>query len=382
MKYHTQFVLSIAACLVATLPAQVAEGQDSQKSSTDDAYVYVSSSPSTGVFQINGFSAASNGKLAAITGSPFSDNVTSMAVNGKYLFGIDGNSIDTFSIGPDGSLQEVSSIVAVSNGCGSISSLFLDHTGSSLYDYDYDGDGICSNPTYQGFSVNNTNGALTFLGTYGASEEFNGPMTFTGSDLYAYGSECYHFDPQIYGFKRNSDGSLTVLNQNVPMPTLPAGAFYCPYLAAADPTNNVAVPVTPLNASTWQPVGPTQLAVYTADSSGNLTTNSTYQNMPSTGVQSVTNLSPSPAGTLLAVAGTGGLQIFHFNGGNQITKYTKLLTTIEVDQMFWDNDNHLYGIAKAANKLFVLTVTPTNVSKAPGSPYTIGSPQNIIVQPK
>jgi hypothetical protein len=381
MKPHTKIVLSVAACLIATLCTQVALGQASQKSSTD-AFVYVSSSPTNGILQINGFNAASNGKLTPMAGSPFNDNITAMAVNGKYLFGVDKSNIDTLAIGSDGSLQKVSSILALTQGCGYLASLFLDHTGQSLYDFDYDGDPNCANNTYQAFAVNNTNGTLSFLNTAGDSTEYNTPLSFTGNDLYAYGSNCYHFDPQIYGFQRNSDGNLTVLTQNVPMPTIPAGYFYCPFFAAADPTNNVAVPVSPFNAQTWQPVGPTQLAVYTADGSGNLTTNSTYQNMAHTAVSGVTNLSSSPTGNLLAVAGTGGLQIFHFNGSNQITPYTKLLTTIEVDQMFWDNDNHLYGIARTANKMFVLTATPTSVSQAPGSPYTIANPQNIIVQPK
>jgi hypothetical protein len=41
---------------------------------------------------------------------------------------------------------------------------------------------------------------------------------------------------------------------------------------------------------------------------------------------------------------------------------TGLLTTDEVDQVFWDNDNHLYAIGQAAGKLFVFTGTPTTRS--------------------
>jgi hypothetical protein len=77
-----------------------------------------------------------------------------------------------------------------------------------------------------------------------------------------------------------------------------------------------------------------------------------------------------------------GLQVFHFNGSNPITHYTGLLTKDEIDQFFWDNDNHLYAISNASGKLFVFTVTPTSVSQAPGSPYTISQPLNIIVLPK
>ena len=165
------------------------------------------------------------------------------------------------------------------------------------------------------------------------------------------------------------------------MPAAESGDFYCPYLAAEDTTNHLAISVQQLN-SNWDPVGSPQLATYTADNLGNLTTNSTFSNMPSTAVRAVTDIWMSPSGELLAVAGTSGLQIFHFNGSNPITRYTGLLTRDEVDQLFWDNDNHVYAISRPAGKLFIFTVTSTSVSQAPGSPYTITNPQNIIVLPK
>jgi len=64
------------------------------------------------------------------------------------------------------------------------------------------------------------------------------------------------------------------LNINPPFPTAKPGNFYCPYLAAADPTNHVAVSVQQLTGD-WGQVGSPQLATYTVDSSGNLTTTST-----------------------------------------------------------------------------------------------------------
>jgi hypothetical protein len=171
------------------------------------------------------------------------------------------------------------------------------------------------------------------------------------------------------------------LSINTPLPTAKTGNFYCPYLAAADPTNHVAVSVQQLNGN-WGQVGSPQLATYTADGSGSLTTTSTYSNMPSTAVTSVTEIRMAPSGKLLAVGGTTGLQVFHFNGASPITPYTSLLTKDQIDQMFWDNANHLFAISNSSGKLFVFTITPTSASQAPGSPYTITSPQNIIVLPK
>jgi len=114
---------------------------------------------------------------------------------------------------------------------------------------------------------------------------------------------------------------------------------------------------------------------------------STDSNMPTTSVTNnqdmwITDVAMSPSGQLLAVAGTGGLQVFHFNGADPITHYTGLLTTDSVNQMFWDDDNHLYAISQSAGKLFVFTVTPTRHGQAPGSPYTITNPQEMAVLSK
>jgi hypothetical protein len=89
----------------------------------------------------------------------------------------------------------------------------------------------------------------------------------------------------------------------------------------------------------------------------------------------------SPSGKLLAVAGLEGLQVLFFNEGYPAARYTGLLTKAPINQIFWDNSNHLYGISQATNKLYVFTVTPTYTSNAPGSPYPIGDPQHLIVQP-
>jgi hypothetical protein len=104
--------------------------------------------------------------------------------------------------------------------------------------------------------------------------------------------------------------------------------------------------------------------------------------MPATGVGYIFDLNMSPSGKLVAVRGGGGLQVFHFNGSNPITHYIGLLTTDQINQMLWDNNHHLYPLSQSAGKLHVFTVTPTSAVEAPGSPYTISSPSEIIVQPR
>jgi 6-phosphogluconolactonase (cycloisomerase 2 family) len=162
--------LEILSCFIATLStgvalAQISSAQPEQApeaiKTAPVAYVYVSSSNPKGVNEVDAFAAAADGKLSAVAGSPFDANVASMAVNGKYFFGAGtgGTNIDSFSIASDGALKKVSLINAQkhSGNCGITGPIFLDHTGASLYDLDFDGN-ACSNNVYQTFSVQKTSG--------------------------------------------------------------------------------------------------------------------------------------------------------------------------------------------------------------------------------
>lgn len=383
--------IGVCSFLFVTIASSVLAFSQVQPSQTDAisenkipaapvAYVYVSINHG-GAYEVNGYSAASNGQLTAISGSPFSANVQSIAVKGKYLFGTNGVDIDSFSVSSSGALTQVSTLNAQNfnqNSCGGPENVFLDRTGVTLYDADLLGN-ICANNAYQSFGIDASTGALSYLGSAVASPAYNAPLSFTGGNVYGYSSSCYHFLPSLWGYQRNADQTLSQINMNAAMPTQPAGIVYCPYLAAADSSNHVAVPMMPLNANTWQPDGLLQLAVYTSGTSGNLITTSTYSNMPTTAVTSVTDLQISPSGLYLAIAGTTGLQVLHFNGANPIKKFTGLLLTHQVDHVFWDNSNHLYAISTSAGKLYVFNVTSTTVTQALGSPYTVTSPQNLAV---
>jgi hypothetical protein len=307
-----------------------------------------------------------------------------MAVNGKWLFGADNFTyIRSFSIASNGALQEVSSINATSYNpydSGGPENVFLDHSGTTLYDGDINTDGT-GDSAYQSFTIDQSTGQLNFQDlTSNAGTLLGAPLGFTGANLYAYSSGCYLGDPGIFGYKRNSDGSLTPLNINPKTPAAPHGYNYCPYLAAPDPTNHVAVSMTPMNGMSL--AGPPQLAVYTQSSTGNLITSSTSSNMPRTLTTIVNDLWMSPSGKLLAVGGSTGLQVFHFNGAKPITHYTGLLTSDSIDQLFWDNANHLYAISRRYGSLHVYTITPTSYSEVPGSPYPVPGAQNLIVLSK
>ena len=344
------------------------------------AFVYVSS-PKGSDFEVSGFSAAANGELTPISGSPFPANANYLASNGKYLFGTNGIDIYSFSIASDGALTQVASINAQNynqNGCGGPENIFVDRTGSTLYDPDYLGN-ICANNAYQSFKIDELTGALTYLGAVEASPAFNSPLSFTGNNAFGYSSDCFRDMPGIFGYARNSEGTLTETSGSAPIPAAPSGYFYCAYLSSADSANHIAIPLMPMSFSTMQPAGASQIAVYTAGTSGALTTTSTAANMPKTLVGNINDVRISPAGNLIAVAGTSGLQILHFNGASPITHFTGLLVPGDVDHVFWDKANHLYAMSTSASRLWVFTVTTTGAAQVTGSPYTVTSPQNFAV---
>ncbi|HTV14730.1 MAG TPA: hypothetical protein VME68_08440 [Acidobacteriaceae bacterium] len=380
MTRNLRLVCLSAMLCTATAFTQVATAQGSNNS--DVAYVYVASTaPNSNTAEIQGYAAAANGALTHIAGSPFSANVNSMAVNGKYLFGSNNNGvdIDAYTIEANGALTWSSqSDVIQGENCDTPGSLFLDHTGQALYNVDIYGND-CANSTWQAFSVGSKTGALTFRDYAGASPEYAAPLRFIANNQFAYGASCYHFYPAIFGVQRGSNGSLTMLNLEAPYPASPEGEGWCPASTAADPANHLAIAMALEPA--YGEVETYQLASYTVGGSGNLMTNNTSANMPAVQVGTVSDLSMAPSGTLLAVSGAKGLQVFHFNGANPVTPYTGLLTSVEVDQIFWDNSHHLYAISRSAGKLWVFTVTATTHSEAPDSPYAVSDPGALIVQP-
>ncbi len=360
----------------AQITSSTTEVGSQQAASAPVAYIYVSSLIANRKYQILGYSAAANGALTPIPGSPFPHNVTSLALNGGWLFGVDqtGQNIKSYSIAPNGALAYKDKYTTSLTG-GWLYEPFLDHSGSSLYAIYY-----TTNNDYLSQSIDQATGQLSFLNDLQGGPDHNVPLSFIGNNEFAYSSSCYHFGPEIFGVQRASNGALSYLNINPPYPAEKSGGFYCPWMAAADPTNHLAIALTPLN-SNFGSDGPTQLGVYTVDSSGNLTTTSTYRNMPAVLTQGAATYWMSPSGKYLAVGGIG-LQIFHFNGANPITEFTGLLTKDEIDKVYWDNADHLYAISGKAGKLYVFNVTATRVAQAPGSPHKIVTPWSLIVLPK
>jgi hypothetical protein len=379
-----------AACLGGFLCAALVNPvQGHTQGSSPAAWVYVSMTPpNSSVNEIVGYTAAANGALTPLGGSPWTADVTSMAVNGKFLFGSNRNTVyvDAFHINQaNGSLALWSQTdVAAMNpqDCGGPGQLVLDHTGATLYNFEYNDDS-CANNDYRSLAVNSSVGSLSNLGTTQGNTWLTGPPTILANNVYAYSASCLgNMYWGVWGYRRQSNGDLTDLaNFTRALPAAKSGDFWCPSNPAADPSGHVGIVMQPVVANSFASDGGAQIASFTADANGNLSTTNAAAQMPVGSFGNALTTSMSPSGQLLAVGGSAGLQIFHFNGAAVPTKYTGLLVNVEIDQMFWDKQNHLYAISRPAGKLYVFTITSTSVSQAPGSPHAVSAPQDVIVQP-
>ncbi|KAA6459081.1 hypothetical protein DYQ86_17550 [Acidobacteria bacterium AB60] len=379
------------------------------------AYVYVSGGAgnSAAASTITAFAADANGQLAPVPGSPFSDNVGSIAVNGKYLVGsAPGPYINSYAIGMDGSLTTASQFnygsdlgYQANNGtvCSGVGRLVFDPSGQSLYGAV--GNLQCANNNaIASFAMDSSTGSLSYLGNDNVGYDSATDIAVLGNDAFAYGALN---DACMYGgissFARASNGLLTgFLTVTAPTlgPTAPPGAasagvsqpIYRAGLTATDNTNHVAMVEYPCFSVNGKIPDQLQLATYSADASGHLATSDTYATMPATAVTAPQQLAISPDGTLLAVAGTQGVQVFHFNGASPITSFTGLLATDSIGAVAWDRHNHLYAITSNVyaantpvsnpNKLYVFGVTNSGATAAPGSPYAVTFPGSIAVQSK
>lgn len=373
-------VLGLAATPAAVLAAQAGQPV---------AFVYVSYGPD-GAYQnkVTGYAADADGRLTVLPGSPFNANVDSMVTTNSYLFGSEtlGTFVAAFKIQPSGALKWTYSTDVQqfdTSACANPGELVLDHTGATLYRAQLVG-GLCDSTEYLSLQIDKTNGRLKFIGRSAQKFLWNDPLSFNSTNHFAYGSACVDYQGNYLdtfaALVRHSDGFMDYANVSTPAPaTQNASDFYCRALTAADPVGHLAVAMTPINPNLAQADGPTQIGSYLIHGDGSLTTRSTWKNMPATLAGYVFDISMSPSGKLLAVGGTSGLEVFHFNGSSPVTHYTGLLTGDQVNQIFWDHNNHLYALG-ITGKLHVFTVTSTGAVEAPGSPYTIANARNIAVR--
>lgn len=355
------------------------------------ANVYVQSK--VGVFVYN---ADTSGRLTLVKGSAFADTGQMEAVRGQdLLISVGADYLHAYKLGANGAVgQQVAQINTQSyagSECGTTNgAAILDHTGQ-YFSVDLwgtpqpAGTDICS--AWQTYKLA-SNGEFTFLGdsvttsiNYKYLESYPTLSTYSSNDKFAYGAgQSNPYDPpQFHAYQQATAGDL-VVNPDfsevdpIPNPAV-ANSNYYPWLVAADPANHLAVIMDAYNSSNpyvWQ------LASYTLNNStGAIVSTNTFANMPTLQVYPLC-LQTSPDGAFAAVGGETGLQLFRFNGAAPPTTLGSVqLPNVEIDAIAWDKSNHLYalsydlGYANSTADLYVLTVTPTGITQAPGSPYKI-----------
>jgi len=407
--------IRFAVCLTTVLCAGAAFAQDPSgqtdastsqaAASTPVAYVYVGNTIDQDNLENNlyGFSAAANGKLTALPGSPFAINPAYVLEgNGKFLFDVNYNTLssdtevfDTFSVAHHG-IPELVDKATAPPGDYQVDA-FLDHTGTHLYNLVFGGPDH-TKIYFQVFSINQTTGKLSYsdlseLGETSKVDIAEFGISFLGNNEYAYSPSFALASCSLLGFRHRSDGAMQPVNIGTlePKPK-DSGHFFCPAVVAGDATDHVALLLEEYaSVDAYQhghPYAPPVIATYTAGSNGELTTTNTYEDLK-TVTENIAfgfgGFSISPSGKFLAVSRSqAGLEIFHFDGAKPVTEFKTLLTHEAVYGVSWDNNNHLYVTgANTAGRgsLYVYTITPAGITEAPGSPYAIPQPFGIVVQP-
>ena len=397
---------TLTLCLAALCPATAFPQTDSDVSSAAtataaQAFVYVGTTK--GVYLYN---AASNGSLSLVSGSPFSITGSAVGSNGKFFVSLGTAYLRSYPVASNGAIKgqasQINTQLYSGSECGTAQDAVLDHTGQDVYvQHDLLPADQESCTGLQSFKISST-GALAFLGaTQFATEGETGinasttPLKLSGNGSYAYTASFDHeCDVRTWELKRESSGAMLFNSYEILMvPSTPPGWRWESFFMTADPTNHLAVAMTGQSGS----FGPcadvvhlTQLASFTVASDGSLATTNTPAKMPTPQVNP-TVLNMSPSGQFLAVGGaatfntgmngtqTPGLQVFHFNGANPVTPYSKVLTSAPIDEIRWDKNNHLYALSNAAKKLYAYTVTSGSITAVPGSPYTIAAAPNALV---
>jgi len=377
--------LKVAATLIAAfLTAGFAQASNGQAV----AYVYVA-----GATEISGYSAAASGRLTPIPGLPIPASVSHLSTTSKTVYGpgTDNKNIYSFNIGPGGLLVPGPVTDAQqynTNGCpGKLGTTQIDYAGKNLYSLVIDID--CANGVGTHVYPILKSGALgEGIGWYTQIEHAGppNPIRLLGNDQFAFITGCSNdgseFDPTTLIYHAGntvSPGGLVPDGQyhGAPEPSDPDD-FFCPSMLAGDPSNHLAYAFRKYYPNLAELSTPYYMASYTVDTAGNLSTESNYTNMPAANIGTLSSMSISPSGKLLAVAGSYGFELFNFDGGNPITKIGSLVDSGPVTEVAWDKAGHLYVLADSS--LFVYTASSTGVKQVPGSPYTLSGsgPYSII----
>lgn len=315
-----------------------------------------------------------DGTATSVPGSPTSGPSSHVVTNSAFVFATDSSNIASYSRAADGSLTQTAVVNAAPNpgtpNAFLIESLNLDHTGQTLYALE---DAGSDDRFYFFFSL--VNGTVTKIGQIGPNAGFESPLVFSPDNANAYGVDCFHLDDIITGFRRNSDGSLTPFTTNGGTAAY-AGTnqLYCPEAAAVSAMGYLAVADT-VGGGTPTSSG---VAINKINSDGTLTL--VQSSAQQTALSQVNAMNFDPTGNFLALAGNGGIQMFHLMPGGGLTPIgVAQATGTNYTAVEWDNQNHVY--ATSSSGLSIFTNAAGTLTLAPGSPHAAGAAASLTVLP-
>lgn len=384
----------LAITFVATLPSIAFAAAPSETSASGaSAYAYVGWSPSSGSGYISGFVIAPDGSAQSVSGSPLSGASQSVVGSPNYLFATDGANIVTYTVGTDGSLDQISSVNGkaydLDRGSSGVGGLSLSPDYRSLYTDEIYWDG--ANNVYLTWKAG-SNGQLSYqagpgLPPYSTAGAFPFAYSATGNFAYTW-SFCSH-DGSVWGFSRRQDGSLIRMN-NVgaapPPPQQGQGGSDCSQAVAASATGFLAV--------AWNGDfccgGPPVITTYAIQSNGSLALVAGSEQHISC---DDSPMAFDPTGRYLAVS-CNGVRIYALNAQGRLTPIgTAQEPSVPFASLAWDSANHVYGIPQsgwqqcqnggAACGLYVFNSNAGVLSLASGSPHAVAQPGSLtVIQPR
>jgi hypothetical protein len=364
-------------------------------------FVYLSAGADPGgPFQIEGYAPNPDGSLVPVAGSPFATDKLQFGTvgAGQVLFAVDGYSVYSYGVHSDGCIS-LENTAAVGQGpqdnpYTGPTRLYLDPNTSNLYSYDF----VPSEEAFfASYNFDPQSGAVTMLSqTNTDMANDGGLLTFDATGKYAITADCTIRDGTVVSvFQRGSNGTLDSSPfAFAPLPATPDSTVFCPLGAASDRAAHIVVAGNVCNnPMPCESFGPWELAIYSIDSSGNMTTASTSQNMPVLNAIS-SYISPSSYefssdNRYFAIGSYTGIEVFLWDS-NAAT--LTLIATVSNTQgscnaqgcsgngygnLAWDSNHHFYSWI--GNQLVAYEVSDTGVTQAPGSPYPVRNPQWLAV---
>ena len=385
--------LQLFVCLATLAGAALAQTTIEpafNRPSTTVAYIYVQTTKGVKVYD-----ASSLGKLTEVSGSPFKTTGAMIGSNGTHFITLGTDYVHSYPVASNGAIEEQASEIDTRSysgaNCGTTRGgvLFGQDVYVALTNAAKDGAGTGVCDALQTFRVPNT-GTPAFLGStvFDTDDPFVvGTITLpvlSGNGAFAYAVEAEGHgacEDTIATFAGNSSVlDLTIFGGEIG-PIAEQNQLYFPTpLMATDASNHLAMVMFSEATAPCGASFPPQIASFTVGSKGELTSTNTFENMPVVEMTGNQLMNISPSGEVLALTVGSGIQFFHFNGAEPVTKFTGTIgTTGKIVSMQWDNSNHLYAVNGASGKLHVYTVTPASVVEAAGSPYAIGAEGVTVV---